>query len=234
MPHIQDEVEHRLASIPDAAHHSPSTPYRKDLPVKLVEKVLQALPDLNDRPAVIAVDGMIGAGKTTAARKIQEHFQDRAAMVSTDLFILVTRSQWDTYLDGREIQLHQWYDLDKIRDTLLKTRQGGTFQVPGLYNLSNGQKDYELTFDCDGIQAVILEGLFAFHDVFADLIDVKVFLEAPQEVALERARIRDETVRNIPPEMWQKKIRIYHDFYTPYVEHLRSLADIVHQTGSDE
>jgi uridine kinase len=209
-------------------------PSRKESPVNLVQKVLQALPQPSGRPAVIAVDGMIGAGKTTAAQKLRDHFNDQAAMVSTDLFILVTRSQWDQHLDGREIHLHQWYDLDKIRETLLKIRQGGTFSVPGLYNLSNGQKDYELTFDCNGIQAVILEGLFAFHDVFADLIDVKVFLEAPQEIALERARIRDETVRNIPAEMWQKKIRIYHDFYTPYVDHLRSLADIVHPTGSGD
>ncbi len=202
--------------------------------MNLIQKVQQQAPDLQDRPVVIAVDGMIGAGKTTAAQKIRDHYQGRAAMVSTDLFILVTRSQWDEQLAGGDIRLHEWYDLAKIRDTILKIRQGGNFSVPGLYNLSNGLRDYELTFDCDGIEAVILEGLFSFHDVFADLIDVKVFLEAPQEIALERARVRDETVRNIPPEMWAKKIRIYHDFYTPYVEHLKSMADIVHPSGNHQ
>lgn len=200
--------------------------------MELVEKIRRQIPAGLDRPAVIAVDGMIGAGKSTAAEQIRQAYDGRAVMVSTDLYILVTRAQWDEHLAGGEIRLHEWYDLPKIRRTLEQIRAGGTFRVDGLYNLSNGQRDHHLDFDCTDIDAVILEGLFAFHDVFADLIDVKVFLEAPEQLALERARKRDETVRNIPHEMWQKKIRIYHDFYTPYVDHLRSMADVVHQTGA--
>jgi uridine kinase len=200
--------------------------------VELVEKIRSQIPAGLDRPAVIAVDGMIGAGKSTAAEQIRQAYDGRAVMVSTDLYILVTRAQWDEHLAGGEIRLHEWYDLSKIRRTLEQIRAGRTFRVDGLYNLSNGQRDHHLDFDCTDIDAVILEGLFAFHDVFADLIDVKVFLEAPEQLALERARKRDETVRNIPHEMWQKKIRIYHDFYTPYVDHLRSMADVVHQTGA--
>ncbi len=194
----------------------------------LLEKVLERCDGQVGRPTIVAVDGIIGAGKSTSAGLIREHFGDRAAMFSTDLFILVTRAEWDDRLRQGGIELDTWYDLAKIRHTLEQARRGERFTVGGLYNLSNGQHDYAMEFDCTRAEVLILEGLFAFHPTFEDLVDVKVFLDAPIEESLERARQRDETVRNIPHEMWLKKIRIYHDRYTPHVGPLRDAADIVH------
>jgi uridine kinase len=180
--------------------------------------------------AVVAIDGMLGSGKSTVAEQMVDAFGDETIVLATDEFIVVTRHQWDEYLaGGDDIVLADWYDLDKIARTLERARRGEKFTVEGLYNLSNGQLDRTRGLDARRTRMVIIEGLFALHEKLRDLADVKVFLDIAGPVALERARSRDLTARNIAPEQFEKKMRIYHDCYLPHVEQYRSYADIVHK-----
>ncbi len=199
--------------------------------MELLDKVIDLTSKLDKKPIIIAIDGMLGSGKSTRAEWIRDHFGKKSVVLSSDLFISVTRHQWDERLAEGDIDLATWYDLEKIRHTLERVKNRETFEVEGIYNLANGQLDKTLPIDASEAEVLILEGLFAFHDAFKDLIDVKIFLEIPHEVALERARARDEDVRNIPNAMWQKKTKIYYDQYVPYLDALRANADIVHEVN---
>jgi uridine kinase len=175
---------------------------------------------------VVAIEGIIGSGKSTIAEQVAEAFGGRVIVMGTDNFIRVTRAQWDEYLASGEIVLDQWYDRVKIRQVLEAFGDRRATTVEGLYNLSNGQMNRTLEFDGAAWDMLILEGLFSFHEDLADDIDLRIFLDADEAVTLERARRRDETVRNISPEMWAKKIRIYHDCYVPYTQHYRPTAHL--------
>ena len=73
--------------------------------MSLNEQVKALLDERVDgRCAVVAVDGMPGCGKSTVAEQICELADDRAMVISTDTFILVSRHRWKEVLEGPEIR----------------------------------------------------------------------------------------------------------------------------------
>jgi uridine kinase len=58
-----------------------------------------------------------------------------------------------------------------------------------------------------------------------------VFVDIDDELALKRAKERDFIVRNIKPEQWEKKIKIYYEGYKTYMALYREKADIILPSG---
>ena len=178
-------------------------------------------------PYVIAFEGMIGSGKSYEASKLMEQLGSKARQISTDLFVSVPRSEWEERVRIRDFDLSTWYDLQKIKEALESVKRKERFRVKGLYNLSNGQFDDELEFDATDCDYLILEGLFSCHEDLDDFIDLRVFLNVSQEVALERAHERDETVRHLDHWGWLQKKDIFYDHYLPFMECHRDRADVI-------
>ncbi|MFP4381027.1 MAG: uridine kinase [Candidatus Sumerlaeia bacterium] len=200
-----------------------------ELDANLKTEIDKLLTNGSKEAAVIAVEGPIGGGKTSTAYAIRDYVGEKQTMVlSTDLYILVTRHRWDEFMDKTDdLRLHEWYDLDKVRYTLQQARQRKKFSIEGLYNLSCGQHNLTVDHDTTDARIIILEGLFALHESLLHETDLKVYIDVDRLVALERARLRDRVERNIDEATWQKKERIYHHCYSPYFEKHRSLADVI-------
>ena len=169
-------------------------------------------------PFIIAVEGIIGSGKSDVANKLKEHFGKGAIVLATDLFITVNRNEWKKRVREGNIVLRDWYDLEKIRETLEKIKRKERFIISGLYDLSNGQFTKKIDFDATKCNVLLLEGLFAFDEKLKGLVDFKLFLDIPETIAIKRAEERDKTVRNQTHEQWLLKKTIYHDNYLPYLE----------------
>jgi uridine kinase len=195
--------------------------------MKLPELVQTILEKEKKHPYIIAFEGMIGSGKSYEAGKLKDQLEGKIILITTDLFISVPRSEWTERIENDDIDLTTWYDLKKIKQALASIKRKENFTITGLYNLSNGEFDDELGVDASDCDYLILEGLLSCHEEFDGLIDLRVFLNVPREVALSRAHERDETVRHLDHEGWLQKKDIFYDHYVPYLESHKNRAHII-------
>lgn len=195
--------------------------------MKLPELVQTILEKEKEHPYVIAFEGMIGSGKSYEAGKLKDQLEGKIILITTDLFISVPRSEWTERIENDDIDLTTWYDLKKIKQALASIKRKENFTITGLYNLSNGEFDDELGVDASDCDYLILEGLLSCHEEFDGLIDLRVFLNVPREVALSRAHERDETVRHLDHQGWLQKKDIFYDHYVPYLESHKNRAHII-------
>ncbi|MEX0998559.1 MAG: hypothetical protein WD000_01170 [Thermodesulfobacteriota bacterium] len=195
--------------------------------MKLTELVETIINKEKKHPYVIAFEGMIGSGKSYEANLLKEQLGGKAQQISTDLFVSVPRSEWPKRLELHDVDLHTWYDLQKIKQALESIKRKQNFAVRGLYNLSNGQFDDELRVDATDCDYLILEGLLSCHEDLDEFVDLRVFLDVPKEIALERAHERDETVRHLDHDGWLQKKDIFYNHYLPYLESHKNRANII-------
>jgi uridine kinase len=198
--------------------------------LKLIENSLKAM---SDRPPVIALEGMLGSGKSTAAEHITQELSEHPVIFGMDAFIRISRHRMDEMLAAGPIVLEDWYSLDKVREALARARDREKFVLPELYNLADGQFTRDLEVDATEADLVIVEGLFSMHPALADLVDVSVWIEIDPDIAKARAEQRDYTVRNLTPEQWQKKLLIYWEGYRPWMAEFKQNADFIYQTAED-
>jgi len=178
-------------------------------------------------PYTIALEGMIGSGKSYEAEKLDEQLGGSSIFLSTDLFVIVPRTEWDRRIENDDLDLRQWYDLPKIQQTVESIKNQENFNITGLYNLSNGKFDDHLEIDARNCDYMILEGLFSCDHSLEGLIDLKIFLNISQQTALNRAHERDETVRHLSHRGWLQKKNIFYDHYLPYLEANKDRADVL-------
>jgi uridine kinase len=146
----------------------------------LVDAIANIVATTQNRSLVIVgIGGHGAAGKTTLARSIPG-----AAIVSTDEF-------WTG----------SGFALDRVKtDVLGPLRQGVVASYESwnwVTKTSNGTRQVEP----GGV--VIIEGVCALHEMFREYYDLKVWVETPREVCLERAVERDgESERNQWVNVW--------------------------------
>lgn len=178
-------------------------------------------------PYIIAIEGTIGSGKSYEGEKLHEALGSDSILITMDLFVCVSRSEWVQLAKKGDIVLRDWYDIDKVKEVLQSVKKKEVVSVSGLYNIQSGCMDERITIDTAGCRYFILEGLFSFDDELDELVDLRVFLDVPREIALERAESRDEAARHLDHEGWLLKKKVYFDGFLPYLEKHRNKADLI-------
>jgi uridine kinase len=191
----------------------------------ILDHLRRAAAGMAGRPLVVAIEGLIGSGKSTAAETLLAEL-GAGRMLSTDLFILVPRSAWRSQAAGPEIDLSTWYDIPRLADLLLQVRRGSSVRIERLYDVRTGTFDLDMSFDAGAIRLILVEGLFALHARIRPLIDIGIWVDTPAEVAYRRYQERDRVVRRIDEELLALKHRIYHERYLPWAALHREAADL--------
>jgi len=192
----------------------------KEIANRIVERA-------GDFPAIIAVDGSIGSGKSYFGERLREALSPNSLLLAMDLFVCICRHEWEDRARAREVDLRRWYDIDKVKDALRSVKSGKAVELTGLYRNENGLLEGSLTLDPSGCRYFILEGLFSFDDALDGYVDFRVFVDVPPDVALGRAEPRDESVRHMSREDWLLKKKAYFDGYLPYIDEHRQKADFL-------
>lgn len=178
---------------------------------KTFEKFVQELLDgigLAKR-LIIAIDGFGGSGKSTFAQKLREKFPT-AGIVSVDHFYQPITS------DG-ENEFH-WERFEQ--EAINPLRSGKEFRYRP-YNWKLQVFQDEVVIDCD--QHVIVEGVYSTQEKFRDAYDVKIWIDAPDEVRLQRGVARDgELMRPMWENVWIPYTKKYMEEHQPHLS-----ADIV-------
>lgn len=178
-------------------------------------------------PYTIALEGIIGSGKSFQAEHLLKELGGKSLIISTDLFVTVGRHDWTKQLEDDHIDLRTWYDLEKIKETLTSVKNMESFTITGLYDLANGEFDDTFHVDATELDYLILEGLFSCDEHLDGFIDLKIFLDVSIETAIHRAEARDETVRHLDHHGWELKKAIFYDHYVPYLESHKNRADLL-------
>jgi uridine kinase len=182
----------------------------------------------------IGICGGTGSGKTTIARSIVDAVgRENVVLVEQDSYY---RNLSDMPLDERHqanFDHPDSIDSDMLVNHLMRLKQGLSVEMP-LYDFVTHTRSEEIEV-IKPKPVVIIEGILIFAEArVLDLLDVRVFVDTPDDVRLMRRLRRDITERGRTfertLEQYERTIRPMHfEFVEPSKRH----ADIIIPEGSN-
>ena len=183
---------------------------------------------------IIGICGGTGSGKTTIARKIVEQVgEENINLVEQDSYYL---DLVDLPLEERRRENFDHpdaIDVDLIIEHLGGLKRGEAVRIPVYDFATHTRTDSTRRIETKPI--VIIEGilLFAIPGIF-DLLDAKIFVDAPDDIRLLRRIRRDikERGRTLEQTLGQYETTIrpmHHKFVEPYKQH----ADLIIPKGAE-
>ena len=183
---------------------------------------------------IIGICGGTGSGKTTIARAIVEAVgRVNVVLVEQDSYY---RNLSDMPLDERHqanFDHPDSIDSDMLVNHLMRLKQGLSVEMP-LYDFVTHTRSEDIEV-IEPKPVVIVEGILIFAEPrVLDLLDVRVFVDTPDDVRLMRRLRRDITERGRTfertLEQYERTIRPMHfEFVEPSKRH----ADIIIPEGSN-
>lgn len=140
----------------------------------LAAKLMRFVEFPEDRPAIVAIDGRGGAGKSVLAERMSDLIPD-AEVVSTD------DVAWNEpfFAWGGQMQEHVLEPLH---------REDGVDYRPEAWERRGREGRIELR---EGLRMVLLEGTGAYHRRYAHLLDAVIWVQSDRHVAERRGLERD-------------------------------------------
>lgn len=155
-----------------------------------IDKIVSRLEPKIGKTTFIAVDGHGGSGKSTLAKLLGEKLQ--AEIIHTDDF-----ASWDNLLNW-------WPD---IIEKVFKPIQDGASSL-SYQPTSWWENHHPGPIENQPVTAVmILEGVSSSRTEFDDFISLRIFVDTPKEVCLERGLQRDASTGKSEAEltkMWEE------------------------------
>ena len=188
-------------------------------------------------PLVIGIAGPSGSGKTVLTHRLQQAVgKERLSIVQEDAY----------YRDLRHLPLEERAAInfdhpDAFEHSLLvsQLRQllAGDIVEQPQYDYSQHLRSQH-TRRLSPTEVIVLEGILIFTDpVLREMMDIKVFVDAPSDICLTRRIRRDTTERGRSVEsvlsQYETTVR---PMYLAFVRPSKSYADIIlpHGGASDE
>jgi len=182
---------------------------------------------------IIGICGGTGSGKTTIARSIVEAVgRERVVLIEQDSYY---RNLSDMPLDERHqanFDHPDSIDSDMLVNHLMRLKQGLTVEMP-LYDFkSHTRSDRIETIEPKPV--VIVEGILIFAETrVLDLLDMRVFVDTPDDIRFIRRLRRDiaergRTVESVIDQFYRTVRPMHFEFVEPSKRH----ADIIIPEGS--
>jgi uridine kinase len=183
----------------------------------------------NQRPYIIGITGGSASGKTMFLNDLLKSFsKDEICLISQDNYYRDRKDQevdaqgYINFDDPKSLDLHQYaLDIQMIRNGKSFRKQEYTFNNPDIIPKM-------MTFEPKPI--IVVEGLFVFYyKEIADLLDLKVFIDAKRKLRLDRRIKRDGAERGYGEQeevlyRWNNHVEpAFQNYIKPY----RKTADLV-------
>ncbi|MEQ6357498.1 kinase [Lysinibacillus sp. M3] len=148
---------------------------------------------IKERPFIVAIDGLGGAGKSTVASKLAEELQLICAVevIHIDNYIVESSKRYDTgHAEWYEYYYLQW-DVELIRNSMLLPLHKNKlqFQLPFYNQSSDTVNDRKIKLKTNSI--LMIEGVFLLRHEWKNFYDYRLFLDIPRTVREERVLQRD-------------------------------------------
>lgn len=155
---------------------------------------------MSKKPYLIGISGGSGSGKTLFLKSFIQHFSsDDASIISLDDYYLPPGNLTHEGYVRYNFDVPASFDEERFTDDIQKLLDGGSVHKKE-YKFNNRDLPPEIS-EIHSAPIVIIEGLFIFHfQKVAELINLKIFIDADEDVALERRIKRDIKERNYTPD----------------------------------
>ncbi len=182
---------------------------------------------------VVGIAGGSASGKTTVVNRIKEFFGDGITVIGHDNYY---RAHDDmTYEERTHLNYDHpnAFDTERMIEDVKKLKTGETVNIPvydyGLHNRS------DKTVTVTPQKVVVLEGILLLYEAeLRDLMDVKIFVDAPADERLVRRIKRDMAERE---RSLQSVLTQYQDTVRPmheqFVEPTKAYADVIIPRGGE-
>ena len=185
-------------------------------------------------PFLIGIAGGSGSGKTSFIRRLREQFSTtEVCIISQDDYYYPEEQQPKDKNDRYNYDLPKGIDKKTFRDHLIKLRNGEAVHIQEyVFNNPTAERKW-ITFQPAPI--IIVEGLFVLHyKKVVQLLDLKIFINAKENLKVIRRIHRDQVERGYPIEdvLYQYENHVlpsFEKFIKPYQEE----ADIVVNNNHD-
>ncbi len=175
------------------------------------------------KPYLVGITGGSASGKTRFLNQLGEMFsREEVCVLSQDNYYKSAQEQIRDEQGHINYDLPEGLDLDDFRNDIFKLSQGEVVKRREYRFQHEEQRGEWMEFRPAPI--VIIEGLFIFYrdDIF-NQFDLKIFIDAQDEIKLNRRLSRDTAERNIPADFvlyqWENHVMpAYRQYLLPYKE----------------
>jgi uridine kinase len=182
----------------------------------------------SSRAFVIGVSGGSASGKTTLCRQIiNQYGEDRIAYLSLDSFYHDL-----SHLSTFEKEQHNYdhpdaLDITALLNALYSLKIGHEALVP-IYDFVHHERKREKEL-IRSREIILLDGILLFHyPGLVSMLDLKIFIDTPDDIRLDRRVKRDTVERGRSVESIVKQIRSsVQPMFEKYVLPSRNVADII-------
>lgn len=163
------------------------------------------------RPFIVAIDGLSGAGKTTMVKELEDVLKGKCnvTIIHMDDHIVENTKRYNTgYDEWFEYYYLQW-DIDLIKNDLLEKIHNyyTKISLPYYDKDSNKTTLKEITISYDSI--ILIDGIFLQRKEWKNFYDYKIFLNCPREIRYERVLNRDLYIGNLQTRLNKYKRRYW-------------------------
>ncbi|MDQ0966475.1 uridine kinase [Flavobacterium sp. W4I14] len=192
---------------------------------------------LNKKPFIIGIAGGSGSGKTFFLNCFLHHFkQDEVTLVSQDDYYIPAGEMTQEENKLYNFDLPSTIDSEQfLRD--IKQLMSGEVVYKKEYNFNNPLAIVKI-LEIKSAPIIIVEGLFILHfKEIAALLDHTIFVDADEQVALDRRIKRDGLERGYPEDdvlyKWHNHVvPAYKEYLLPYREQCNKV--IMNNTNEPE
>lgn len=185
-------------------------------------------------PILIGIAGGSASGKSSIAKKLKDHFDEtqHVEIIRMDDYY---KSQDEVPMETRLNTNYDHpfaFDIDLLVQDLLTLKAGKSIQKPVYDFMNHTRSNYRETVSCSDV--IVLEGLMTLeNDQVRDLLDIKVFVDAPADIRFIRRLIRDVNKRGRSLdhviEQYMNTVRMMHE---QFIEPSKRYADVIIPEGA--
>ena len=144
---------------------------------------------------IIGICGGTASGKTTFTQKLVNSFNSsNVKLISMDNFYISLNKQEKNNIGNIDFDSPKRIDFNKLYKALINLKNGKKAHIPTYDFVTSSRTGYTWlnSTNKEPIKIIIVEGIFAlYNSKIRDLFDLKIFVDANQEVRLVRRIKRD-------------------------------------------
>ena len=166
---------------------------------------------------LIGITGGTGSGKTSIAKAISAEFgQSEVTLIEQDSYY---KDLSNLTMEERSLVNFDHpdaIDFELLAEHIKILKTGDAINIP-MYDFATHSRREESIFQTPK-KVVIIDGILIFSQkIVCDLMDVKVFVQTPEEVRFQRRLERDVEERGRTPEgvknQFEKQVKPMHDMF---------------------
>lgn len=179
---------------------------------------------------IVGIAGGSGSGKTTIVTRITEIVRDYA-LVPQDNYYRSAEHVTNEFITGFNFDHPDAFDSDLLREHLQALKAATPIRMPQ-YDFVHNRRTNE-TVLVEPRRLVILEGIMIFFDKrIRDLIDLKLYVDTPDDIRFIRRLRRDISERGRTVDsVIQQYMEMVRPGHYEFVEPTKAYADLVIPEG---